>query len=216
MKPRFSDSASAHGSSLIRAARQIMNRVGTRSPVVLSAIAFALFLVGVPANAQSVPQIEPVSIAVIDFKRVLHQSKAAEAVRAQIDAQRKAYQQEFDDLERTMRQEEQKLQQQRAILAQDAFQARAKDFQDRVASAQRDVQVKRRALNAAFDQAMNEISKVLISIVADLAKEANVGAILDNNNIVLADKKLDISDIALARLDAKQPKVTIELTEKKR
>ena len=188
---------------------------GTAMSLVV-AFLVSVALLTAPVSAQTVAKIEPVSIAVIDFKRVLHQSKAAAAVREQIDAQRKAYQQEFDELERTMRQEEQKLQQQRAILAQDAFQARAADFQKRVDSAQRDVQVKRRALNAAFDQAMNEISKVLISIVADIAKEGDVGAVLDNNNIILADKKLDISDAALARLDAKQPKVTIELTEKKR
>lgn len=182
------------------------SRVGA---LAAAALLFALCL-SAPAAAQK-SKLEPVSIAVIDFQGVLRSCEAAKDIRTQIDAKRAGLQQTFGETERKLRQDEQALTQQRAILSPDAFQAKAKEFKERVAGVQRDAQSRKRQLDKAFAQAMEQVRVELIKQVAELARELGVGAVLFQDQIVIAERKLDITETALKRVNQKLPKVKVVL-----
>ncbi len=150
-------------------------------------------------------------VAVVDVQDILRSSAAAQQVQARIDDRRQAYQRQVTDEEQVLRQTEQDLQQQRAILASEAYQQRLREFRDRVAEVQRSVQQRRRALDQAFAASMNKVRDTLVEVIAELADENGVKVVLLKTQIVIAEKSLDISEEALRRLNERLPSVEVTL-----
>lgn len=177
-------------------------------------IAFALTVaVGIaPADAE-VKKIEPVSIAVVDAQLIMRQSDAAKMIREQVEARRKIYEKEYQQREAEVREAEKALPQQRAILANDVFQARLREHQEKVASLQRDGQSMKRQLDQAFGRANGKVRDAMIEIVAEVAKEAGVGLVLEQNQTFLGDRKIDLTEEVMARLNQRLPKVEVTFSE---
>ncbi len=150
-------------------------------------------------------------IAVVDVQGVLRSSDAAKEVQAKIAERRQAYQRQVTEEEKALRASEQDLQQQRAILAPDTYQQRLRAFRDRVAEVQKSVQERRRALDQAFTNSMNQVRNVLVSAIAEIADERGAKVVLFKDHIVIAEKSLDISDEALRRLNERLPSVPVDL-----
>ncbi|KZD07198.1 hypothetical protein AUP43_10350 [Oceanibaculum pacificum] len=150
-------------------------------------------------------------IAFIDVQGVLRASEAARTIRDQIEVQRSTYQEEISRQERELRAAEQELAQQRGVLDPEAFQQRRQQFEQRVVEVQRGVQGKKRQLDEAYGQAMEQVRIALVEIVADIAKERKATAILSKSAIVLAEKGIDISEEALKRLNQRLTSVTVKL-----
>lgn len=174
-------------------------------------LAAGVVLAAGPAAAQKLPPFAPPTIAVIDTPTLLRKSDAARNIQQQIEAQRTKYQEQIARDEKALRQAEQELVQQRALLSPEAFAERRRQFEQRVADFQKGVQAKRRQLDQAFAQAINKVESALLQVIADIAKEAKVQLVLRKSQIVIAEKALDISDEALARLNKKISKVAVEL-----
>lgn len=173
----------------------------------LLAVSLTGFVVPIAAMAQDAA----LPIAVVDVQGVMRASKAAKVIQQKIDVRRGAYQEEVTVEERQLRQAEQELAQQRAILSPEAYQQRVRDFQTRVAEVQRGVQSRKRALDEAFAKAMNEVRRALVGVVAEIAEHNNVKVVLFKSQIVIAEKSLDISEQVLALLDERLPSVDVAL-----
>lgn len=175
-----------------------------------SAIALMLAFATVPSQAEAaVAKIDPVSVAVVDVQLIMRQSEAAKVIREQVEARRKVYEKEFQDREGKLREEEKALAQQRAILANDVFQGKVREHQEKVAALQRDGQSMKRELDQAFSRANGEIRKQMIDIVAKIAEEADVGLVLFKNQIFLGTRKIDVTDEVMKRLNKALPKVKV-------
>lgn len=177
----------------------------------------ALFLLGLgvgtaasPAQAQ-MAKLKPVTVAVIDVQGVMRGSAAAKAIRGQIDKIRADYQTKVTEQEKALRKEEQDLAQQRAILAPDVFETKLREFKKKVADIQRSVQARKRQLDQGFGNAMKKVRSELIKIVAKIAEEVGAGVVLAKDQIVLAEKSLDLSKEAMARLNKALPTVKVVL-----
>lgn len=208
MKPNSYVSVSVRGSRVAMA-------TGSKIRGVCHAIfAATLLVVAVAvgngaAIAQAIPKLEPVAVAVIDFRGVLSKSDAAKSIRETIDARREEYRAQFATIEKQLREEQQALAQQRPIITADAFEQRARDLQNRVRQAQLEAQAGNQQLKRALDKAMDKVQKALFGVVAELAEEAGAGVVLFRSSIVIAVKKLEISQEALKRLNAKLSKVDV-------
>ena len=184
--------------------------VGACQGLVMLAMTVAILAsVNLSAVAQTIPKLEPVPVAVIDFRGVLSQSEAAKAIRKTIDARREEFRAQFAQIEKQLREEQQALAQQRQIITADAFEQRARDLQNRVRQAQLEAQGGNQQLKRALDKAMDKVQKQLFRVVAELAEEAGAGVVLFRSSIVIAVKKLEISQEALKRLNAKISKVEV-------
>jgi outer membrane protein len=161
------------------------------------------------AVAQAIPKLEPVPVAVIDFRGVLSQSEAAKGIRKTIDTRREEFRAQFARIEKQLREEQQALAQQRPVITADAFEQRARELQNRVRQAQLEAQAGNQQLKRALDKAMDQVQKELFRVVAELAEEAGVGVVLFRSSIVIAVKKLEISQEALKRLNTKISKVKV-------
>ncbi|WP_193180175.1 OmpH family outer membrane protein [Nisaea sediminum] len=192
-----------------------LGSVSERASRLLAGIGLALVLTVAVciAPAVAVNEIEPVSVAVVDAQLVMRQSDAAKMIREQVEARRKIYEKEYQQREAEVREAEKALPQQRAILANDVFQARLREHQEKVASLQRDGQSMKRQLDQAFGRANGKVREAMIEIVAEVAKEANVGLVLFKNQIFLGDRKIDLTEEVMVRLNKRLPKVDVTFSE---
>lgn len=179
-------------------------------------LALAAAAANAPAAAQAMPAAPPGSaaglpIAVVDLQGILRAAQAAKGIHDQVEQRREAYQDQVSAEERRLRQAEQDLAQQRTQMGPEAYQQRVREFQSQVAEVQRQVQMRKRELDETFANAMNEVRNALISVVAEIAEQRGIKLVLFKNQIVIAEKSLDVSDETLQRLNQRLPAVKVEL-----
>lgn len=177
--------------------------------------ALALFAVGVPAGrAQDAPpsaEQYKATIAILDVQRIVQSSQASQSIRPRIEELRKNFQEEVRKQEQELRRAEQELGQQRAILSQEAFAARRRAFEERARTAQRGVQQRRRQFDEMMSKALGEVQKNVVQIATEIATKRDIGLILPKRFVVIASKKLDISDEVLQTLNKRLPSISLEV-----
>ena len=179
----------------------------------LGAAALALVLLNGALAAPTIAQDEPLVIMVVDFQRIVRESAAAATVREQIDELRTAYQGEFARIEEQLRTAEAELTNQRAVLPDEEFLRRRREFEQQVTEAQRQAQYRRAELDQALDGAMDRIQSSLLDIIAEIAEQQQANVVLNRSNVVMVDQGLDFTDDALAELDAVLPHVDVTVPE---
>ena len=160
-------------------------------------------------RAQISSELEPVSLAVVDFRGVLSKSEAARNIRSVVDEKRQELRKYFLEVENSLRDEQKDLSKKRSIVTAEAFEKRARKLKEKAQSAQKLAQTSNQKLKKSFDQAMDKVQKELLRIVAEVAEESGVGVVLFRSAIVIAVKKLDISKEVLQRLNKKLPDVKV-------
>ena len=160
-------------------------------------------------RAQISSELEPVSLAVVDFRGVLSKSEAARNIRSVVDEKRQELRKYFLEVENSLRDEQKDLSKKRSIVTAEAFEKRARKLKEKAQSAQRLAQTSNQKLKKSFDQAMDKVQKELLRTVAEVAEESGVGVVLFRSAIVIAVKKLDISKEVLKRLNKKLPDVKV-------
>ena len=160
-------------------------------------------------RAQISSELEPVSLAVVDFRGVLSKSEAARNIRSVVDEKRQELRKYFLEVENNLRDEQKDLSKKRSIVTAEAFEKRARKLKEKAQSAQKLAQTSNQKLKKSFDQAMDKVQKELLRTVAEVAEESGVGVVLFRSAIVIAVKKLDISKEVLKRLNKKLPDVKV-------
>ena len=160
-------------------------------------------------RAQISSELEPVSLAVVDFRGVLSKSEAARNIRSVVDEKRQELRKYFLEVENSLRDEQKDLSKKRSIVTAEAFEKRAQKLKEKAQSAQKLAQTSNQKLKKSFDQAMDKVQKELLRTVAEVAEESGVGVVLFRSAIVIAVKKLDISKEVLKRLNKKLPDVKV-------
>ena len=175
----------------------------------LAALAVAL-AAGAPAALAQRKMPAP-TIAVVDLQAVMQSSDAAKGIRAQIQKAQSTFQQSLQGKNDELKKMDQALQQQRSVLAPEAFQQRQRQFEQKVADAQRDVQVRRTKLETAFSGAMQQVETAVVQIVDQLAKEGAYTLVLNKGATIYSQSELDITQEVVRRLNAKLPSVAVAL-----
>ncbi|MBV6632599.1 MAG: OmpH family outer membrane protein [Alphaproteobacteria bacterium] len=191
----------------------------TRFLAALIVMAFALTVAPSMATAQDAEEdnrapkdIVPV-ILVVDVPAILARAKAAQDIKRQLEERRAEYQEQIAEREEELRNAQQELEKQRTILSNEAFQTRAEEFRTQLAEVQRGVQQRKAVLETAFGKSMNELRKAVVAVVAEVAKEEEANLVLSNQQIVLVDTALDVTEKVLTLLDEKVPSATINMPD---
>jgi outer membrane protein len=161
-------------------------------------------------QAQALPA--PV-IGIVDVQRVLRESKASKSVRPEIDRMRKAFQKQVSEQEQRLRQVEQELNRQRAILAPEAFAQKRRAFSEDARKAQSNVQQRRRDLDRAFNASKNEILENLVVVAQAVAESRKLNVLVEKRFVFLSAKTMDVTNDVIARLDKRLPKLKIDLSK---
>lgn len=153
-------------------------------------------------------------IAIVNVEVALRESLAVKSARAQMNEITSKYKKEIDEEESQLRALDQELQQQRTILAPEAFTQRRDDIQRRATQLQRKARGLRQAMDQGFKNTMQRIQAVLFEEIAKLAKEMDVNLVIPSSQIIVAIESFDITRPAIERLDARLPNVKLTMEEK--
>ena len=180
-----------------------------RSGAVLIAM-LTLSAIVAGASAQEIPTAR---IAVVDYQRLLRDSSAAIDIRAQIERQRMAYQEQITAQEQELRIANDELTRQRTILSPEAFALKRREFEESVAEAQKFAQTRKRELDQAYDYGIRRVREAVAEIIAELAKERGFNLVFTRQQILYVEPALNISDEIILRLNERFPKVAVPLSE---
>jgi outer membrane protein len=180
----------------------------------LPRLAAALCLAAVLAAAAAVgdtraQQLPPTVAAVIDYQRIIRESAAARSISEQIEARRKAYQEEISKEEQRLHEADKAFAKQRSLLTPEAFAEKRREFEEEVAVVQRLVQERRRALDSASAEAFDQVKGALIEVVTSIAEERGFNLVLPSSEVLFFSRRIDLTDEVLAKLDARLPDVPV-------
>jgi len=166
-----------------------------------------------PADALAQQNPVPLVIAVLDVNLLLRDSSAAKAVRDQVDKQRDAYQADLVQQENKLREIDKQLAQQRASLSQDEFNKRRDDLNKQIDALRAESDKRKQQLEKAFNTGMQQVTKVLEGVLADIAKQRGLTLVLNKAMVPLSNNSLDITQEALKALNTKLPTVNVPKAE---
>lgn len=149
-------------------------------------------------------------IAVVDVQMLLIESKAAKNIQKQLKEKRDALQKEFIALEEKLRADEKALAADKAKLDDAAFKTKRESFEKKLLETQTMVQNKKRDLEQAVLDSTEVLRDALLKIVAGISDAKKFDVVLTRQNVVIADKSLDITNEVLEKLNATMTEVPLK------
>ncbi|SNX67671.1 periplasmic chaperone for outer membrane proteins Skp [Cereibacter ovatus] len=168
-----------------------------------AALVLGLALSGAAA-AQSVPQQAPAAVAVIDQNRLIADSALGREIEARLQAASRTLVAENRQIEAALEEEERQLTARRASLPQAEFQTLAAEFDARVEAIREAQELKSRSLARQHDEERQRLLQRAVPILAQLMKDRGAAVLLDRGAIVLSLEGADLTDAAIAALDAQR------------
>lgn len=168
------------------------------------------------ASAQNAPappaQNTPApKILVIDRTAILRASKVGQDIARQVKGYTDAAEKEFKGESDSLRSEGQALQQQIAILAPDVKKKKIDAFEAKQASFQKKVQLRQEQIQGGVMDARQQVEKALGPILQGIMAERGANLLLDRSAIVLGTVDVDVTGLAVDRLNKKMPSVKVDL-----
>ncbi len=165
----------------------------------------ALAMVG-PALAQEIgPQPLAAPVLTLDQDRFFVESAFGRAV---VEREREALRrldEENQRIEAELIAEEQALTELRRTLPPEDFAARATAFDEKVERIRDEQDAKAAALTSGRDAERQKFLQAAIPVLGELLNEKQAVAILDKSTIILSLSAIDVTDEAIARVDAALP-----------
>ena len=152
-------------------------------------------------------------VAVVNIDKVLRDAKATERVRDLLDEKREEFQNDFATREASLLRIERELQSKRTILSEEAYRAEVAQFQNEVASIQKEIQFKRQALDKAFQEAQDEIRTLATEIVAEIARNQRLDIVINKNSALVFRQDLDITKVVITQLNDRTKNARLEIQE---
>jgi outer membrane protein len=187
------------------------------SPVRFMPLAMLLLCAPLVAHAADAPlstRMPAPIIAIIDVQRILEESLAAKSVQKQLETQRAKFQTETEGEENGLRKEEDELskgREQAAAAPDTAEAAREQQLRQKMLVVERHVETRRKLLDQAFTDSMNDVRKNLLEVVEGVAKAHGANLVLVKQQALWVDAPLDITDEVLKLLNQKMPQLTVNI-----
>lgn len=179
-----------------------MSRSRPRSDL-LAAICLALWL-PLAAAAQDRPEASAVrsAVVVVDQDRLFDASLYGQRVLAEIDRRTDELAAENRKIEAKLTAEERALTELRAVLSVEEFRSRAEDFNARVEALRAQQDAKVRTLGRLRDEARQEFYERAGPILSQILFERGASVLMDRRAVLSAAEGVDITDVAIMRIDA--------------
>lgn len=151
-------------------------------------------------------------IAVVNIQEVMSDSKAARSIQKQLDQYRNSFQDEFSKYERNLLEEQRKLVESRQDLTPEEFSKKRDAFEAQLLETRKLVQKRQQTLEKAAGEAVGELRLEVVKIVAEIADKNDYDMVITKQNVVLAQKDMDITVQVMTQLDKniKEIKLKVE------
>ena len=151
-------------------------------------------------------------IIVIDRNFILQRSSAGQDMINQSQNLSKQSETQFKTEEAALNAEAGQLQQQLAILAPDVRDQKEKEFTSKQQAFQARVQQRQAEIQAGFNKAARQLEVALEPILKAIMVERGANMVFDRASVILSSVDVDVTPVAVQRLDKALPHVKVELT----
>jgi Skp family chaperone for outer membrane proteins len=151
-------------------------------------------------------------ILVIDRAAILRGSVVGQNIMKQVQTLTASAENMLKGQDAALRQEGAALQQQLAILSASVKAAKIKAFQTKQAALQQNVQTQQGLIQGGVLKARQQVEQALGPILQGIMAERGANLLLDRNAVVLGTVDVDVTGVAIARLNQKLPAVKVVLT----
>ena len=166
-----------------------------------------------PAAAAAAAGSATPRIVVIDRNAILQSSSAGKDMVSQAQAFSKQAETQFKTEETALATEQGQLQQQLAILAPDVRDQKEKEFAGKLQAYQGRVTQRQADIQAGFAKATRQLEVALEPILKSIMAERGANMVVDRSAIILSSvDNIDVTGVAVQRLDKALPHVKVELT----
>lgn len=181
-----------------------------RVPGMTLGLVLGLFA-GVPAAWAQQQQLGPVLDSQIDLRspvvtldrdQLFAETLMGKAMQAQLEEASAALISENRRLEAALEEEERALTARRPTMPPEEFRAVAAEFDARVEALRAAQDSKSRALTRQFDEDQQKFYDAALPVLGRLMLDIKAVAILDRSAVILTFDQLDITDLAVARMDS--------------
>ena len=153
--------------------------------------------------AQSEPaQTDPAQILTLDKERLFAGSRFGQAVTGAVEAQAAALTAENRKIDADLEAEERQLTEKRPTMQPAEFRILADAFDEKVTALRIAQDAKSKALTRLRDDGRKRFFAAAVPILAALMRDKGALAILSNEAVILSFDRIDMTDEAIARLDA--------------
>jgi len=177
-------------------------------PALAALLACLQFATFTPANAES-----PQKIAVVDLDVIMRDSSAAKGIQEQMKGHLESFRKAVKEQEDKFRAEREDLVKQRNVLAADAFNKKQRDLEQKATDTELEFRRREQRIRQAGGNAQQELQKVLLAVVADVAKKEGVAIVMPKGALLYSGDTKDITDSALKQLNSKLPAVKVTLSK---
>jgi Skp family chaperone for outer membrane proteins len=194
-----------------------ISKSASRLAMAATGISLAIAVgISTDALAQGHPGPAPQAIAapkilVIDRQTLLRASKVGQDIARQVQALTKTAESELKGENESLRREGQTLQQQVAILAPDVKAQKIRAFQAKQQAFQAKVQLRQNQIRYGVMLAQKQVETAAGPIVQAIMQERGANLLIDRQEIVIGAPGLDVTAVAIQRLDQKLPSVKVQL-----
>lgn len=174
-----------------------------------AAAAASIFMFTALSGAAVAQQHTAAVIATMDSQQILRDSKAGQSVAKQIKEYADTFQGVLKREDEALKQRQQELRKQSAILAPDVLEQRRLELQKSFTDAQRMIQDRRLGIDKTRQEALEVIKAQILTIIEQLQKERQFNLVLDRSNYSWGVPELDITQDIVDRLDKRLPSVKV-------
>jgi Skp family chaperone for outer membrane proteins len=178
--------------------------------LLLAGLSSAAFAAGPPGPPPKPPQGTPQpKILVIDRAAILRGSVVGQNIMKQVQQLSVAAEAGLKNKDQALRAEGAALQQQLAILSPSVKAAKIKAFEAKQASLQGDVQKQQNLIQGGVMKARQQVETALGPILTKIMQERGANLLLDRNAVVLGNIDVDITGVAIQRMNQVLPMVKV-------
>lgn len=163
----------------------------------------ALLIWAVPHHVSAQSSAAPEGILVLNQDRLFSASLYGQRVQSELEAAGESLAAENREIEAQLTEEEMRLTGQRATMDPMAFRALAEEFDARVGEIRQAQETKAQSLSLQADAARQRFFELAFPILLDLVRERGAAVIMDNRAVLLSAESVDITTLALERVDAR-------------
>jgi Skp family chaperone for outer membrane proteins len=154
------------------------------------------------AQPLSFGQIEGPAVVTLSQERLFTESLFGQRVQAEIEAASTALARENREIEAALLEEELQLTAQRAEMTAEEFRPLGDEFDTRVEAIRSEQGARLLRLNAQAEAARRFFIQTTTPILVALLQERGAAAVLDSRAVIYSVDGIDITDLALERIDA--------------
>lgn len=150
------------------------------------------------------------SIGVVDINIILSDSKAAKDAAKQIEKIAKEIEEEVNKQDENMLGEQNKLIESQAVMAPEAFESKAKEYEQKLQKYNIERQEKLITIDNLVAKSRNDVLEALKPILEEVSNERGITILLEKNSVLLNAEAMDITSEVLKKLDKSLPSLKVK------